>query len=55
VTRCGDVMMSARGEPALERGKGGDDVNCADTNFTGPKNDKNSNGRFSCFKWTVKI
>jgi hypothetical protein len=47
--------MSARGEGAPGRGKGGDDTYCADTNLTRPKNEENSCGRFNCYKWTVKI
>jgi hypothetical protein len=40
---------------ALEREKGGDDASWADANITEPKNKENSYGRFSCYKWTVKI
>jgi hypothetical protein len=36
-------------------GKGGDKASWADVNITGPKNEKNSCGQFSCYKWTVKI
>jgi hypothetical protein len=55
VTRCGDVAMSAGGEVALGREKGGDDVSWAKANLTGPKNKDNSCGRFNCYKFTVKI
>jgi hypothetical protein len=37
----GDVMMSAGGEAAPRRGKGGDDVSWTDTNHTRPKNKEN--------------
>jgi hypothetical protein len=49
------MMMSAGGEATLRRGKGGDDVCWADTNLTEPKNEENSRGRFSWYKWTVMI
>jgi hypothetical protein len=49
------MEMSAKGEAAPGRGKGQDDVGWVDANLTGPKNEENSHGRFSCFKWTVKI
>jgi hypothetical protein len=55
VTRRGGVTMSVRGEAALDRGKGGDDVGWADVNLTGPKNKENTHDRFSCYKWTMKI
>jgi hypothetical protein len=35
VTRCSDVAMSAGGEAAPRRGKGGDDVSWADANLYG--------------------
>jgi hypothetical protein len=38
VTRCDDVMTSVRGEVAPRRGKGGNDINWANANITGPKN-----------------
>jgi hypothetical protein len=55
VTQRDGVMASARGEAALGRGKGVDGTCWADANVTGPKNEENSHGRFSCYKWTVKI
>jgi hypothetical protein len=55
VTQRGGVMMSAGGEVAPVKGKRGDDASWADTNLTGPKNEENPCGRFSCYKWTVKI
>jgi hypothetical protein len=45
----------AGGETAPQRGKGGDDASWADVNLTGPKNKENPHGRFSYYKWTVKI
>jgi hypothetical protein len=36
-------------------GKGGDDACWADVNLTGPKNEENSRGQSSCYKWMVKI
>jgi hypothetical protein len=42
MTQHGDVMMSARGEAALRRGKGGDDVSWTDTNLARQKNKENS-------------
>jgi hypothetical protein len=38
-TRHEGMMMSARGEVAPRRGKGGDDVSWADVNLTGLKNE----------------
>jgi hypothetical protein len=55
VTRRGGVTMSTGGEAAPGRKKGGDDVNWANVNLTGPKNEENSHGRFSWYKWMVKI
>jgi hypothetical protein len=55
VTRRGSVTMSAGGEAASGRGKGGDNVSWADANLTGPKNEENSRDRFSCYTWTMKI
>jgi hypothetical protein len=49
------VATSARGDETPGRGKRGDDGSWADTNPTGPKNEENSCGQFSCYKWTVKI
>jgi hypothetical protein len=40
VTQRGGVMMLVGGEAAPGRGKEGDDANWADTNLTGPKNEK---------------
>jgi hypothetical protein len=34
---------------------GEDDASWADTNLTGPKNKENTCGRFSLYKWTMKI
>jgi hypothetical protein len=48
VTRCEGVV-------ALGRGKGGDDAGWAEANLTGPKNKENLRGRFSYYKWMVKI
>jgi hypothetical protein len=45
VTRRGDVTTSIEGEMVLGRGKGGDDANWADTNFTMSKNEENPRGR----------
>jgi hypothetical protein len=50
-----DVVTSARGEAAPRRSKGGDNGRWDDTNLTRPKNKENTRGRFSCYKWTVKI
>jgi hypothetical protein len=47
--------MSVRGETASGRGKGGDDTGWADVNLIGPKNKKNSRGRFNWYKWMMKI
>jgi hypothetical protein len=47
--------MSVGGEAAQGRGKGGDGASWTDAYFTGLKNEENSCGRFSCYKWTVKI
>jgi hypothetical protein len=41
------VMMSAGGEAAPKREKGGDDASWADVNLTGPKNKKNTRSRFN--------
>jgi hypothetical protein len=40
MTRCGGVRTSTRGETALGRGKGGDDVSWTSVNLIGPKNKK---------------
>jgi hypothetical protein len=55
VTRRGGVATSAGGEAAPGRGKVGDDASWADTNLTRPINKENSRGRFSYYKWMVKI
>jgi hypothetical protein len=55
VIQDGGVATSIEGEATPERGKGGDNVSLADANLAGPKNKENPNGRFSCYKWTVKI
>jgi hypothetical protein len=55
VTRRGGVVASVGGEAAPGIGKGRDDVSWADANLTGPKNEENARGRFSCYNWTVKI
>jgi hypothetical protein len=54
-TRHGGVATSAIGEAAPGMGKGGDDACWADVNLTGPKNEENSRGQSSCYKWMVKI
>jgi hypothetical protein len=55
VTRCSDMMISARGEVTPERRKGGDDVSWADVNLTVLKNKENSCDQFSCYKQTMSI
>jgi hypothetical protein len=55
VKRCDGVTMSTGGETTLGRRNGGDDPSWADANLTGPKNEKNSRGQFSYFKWMMKI
>jgi hypothetical protein len=47
MTRCDSVTISARGEAAPRRGKGGDDTGWADVNLTRVKNEENPHGRFS--------
>jgi hypothetical protein len=49
VTRRGGMVTSVRGEAALGREKGGDNVSWADMNLTGSKNKKNPHGRFSYY------
>jgi hypothetical protein len=49
------MAMSVEREAALGRGKRGDDASWADTNLTEPKNEENQRGRFSYYKWMVKI
>jgi hypothetical protein len=44
VTRHVGVATSVGGDVTLERGKGGDDANCADANLTGLKNKENTCG-----------
>jgi hypothetical protein len=51
----GGVMTTARGEAALRRENGGDDVSWADADLTDPKNKQNPHGTFSWYKWMVKI
>jgi hypothetical protein len=51
----GRKTTSAGGEVAPKKGKGGDSVSWADANLTGAKNKENTRGRFSWYKWTVKI
>jgi hypothetical protein len=48
-------MTSAGGETELRKGKGRDGASWADVNLIGPKNEKNTRGPFSWYKWTVKI
>jgi hypothetical protein len=55
VTRRDDMAMSTGGGVTPERGKGGDDVNWADLNLTGLKNEENPHSRYNWYKWTVKI
>jgi hypothetical protein len=43
-------MMSAGGEVTSGKGKEGDDTSQAQANLTGPKNEENPRGRFSCYK-----
>jgi hypothetical protein len=50
VTQRGGLVMSIGGAAAPERGKEGDNVSWADVNLTGPKNEENLRGRFSCCK-----
>jgi hypothetical protein len=47
VTRCDDMVMTARGEATPERGKRGDNVSWADANITRPKNEENPHDRFN--------
>jgi hypothetical protein len=49
------VAASARGEAALGRGKGGDDVSWVDMNLTKPKKMNKTNVQFGWYKWMVKI
>jgi hypothetical protein len=47
--------MSFEGEASPGREKGGDDDCWPDVNHTEPKNEGNTCGRLSCYKWTMKI
>jgi hypothetical protein len=49
------MVTSAGGEAVLGRGKGEDDASWTDANFIGLKNEENPRGRFSYYKWTIKI
>jgi hypothetical protein len=49
------MATSAEGKATPGREKRGNDASWDDTNFTGPKNEENPYGRFSCYKLTVKI
>jgi hypothetical protein len=44
VTQHDGVMMSARGEVAVGKGKGEDNASWAVANLTGPKNEENPRG-----------
>jgi hypothetical protein len=55
VTRHDGVATSTREEATLRMGKGGDDASCVDANLIESKNEENARGRFTCYKWTVKI
>jgi hypothetical protein len=55
VTRHDGVVTSAEGEAAPRREKEEVTLVLADTNLIGLKNEENSCGRFSCYKWMVKI
>jgi hypothetical protein len=48
-------VTSTGGEAAPWRGKGGDDANLVDMNFTESKNKENLHGRFNCYKWMVNV
>jgi hypothetical protein len=45
----------AREDAAPRRGKRGNNASWANVNLIGPKNEKNTHGRFSWYKWMVKI
>jgi hypothetical protein len=49
------MATSVGGEVASGRGKGGDDTSSANVNLPVPKNEEDTRGRFSCYKWMVKI
>jgi hypothetical protein len=53
VTRCGGVMMSAKGEVIPGRGMGGYNVSWADMNLIRQKNEENTRSRFRWYKWTM--
>jgi hypothetical protein len=55
VTQRGGMATSAGGEAAPGTRKGGDNASWDDVNLTWPKNKENICGRFSWYKWTVKI
>jgi hypothetical protein len=55
VTWRNSVATSAGVEATPERKKEGDDTSWDDANLTGPKSKENSRGRFSCYKWMMKI
>jgi hypothetical protein len=55
MTWNGGIAMSVRGEALPERKKGGYDASWADANLTRPKNEENSHGRLSFYKWIVNI
>jgi hypothetical protein len=53
--RCGGVVMSAGGEAAVERERGGEDASWANMNLTGPRTEGIPRDRFKCYKWTMNI
>jgi hypothetical protein len=53
MVRQRDDVSQRRG--GTEEGRGGNNVSWADANLTGLKNKENTRGRFSWYKWTVKI
>jgi hypothetical protein len=55
VTQCGSVMLPTGGETSPVRGKGGDDASWVVANLTWLKNEGNLRGRFTWYKWMVKI
>jgi hypothetical protein len=55
VIRRNGMETSAGGDGAPGRGKGRDNTSWAGTNLITLKNEENPRGRFSCYKWTVKI
>jgi hypothetical protein len=50
VTLHNSVATSVGGDEVPGRGKGGDDTVGQMQILTGPKNEENSHGRFSCYK-----